>query len=333
MLYYTINIDPEFVDNRGEIFTPKPTMCTFLFSNGTQVNASLPATLLAPLGSFSIVNVVWRDVEVLKREVTTYLDSNTIWKPRVQCLLPTDLKINLNTGTSVIGFKVEITGNATCNGLGLVNVPILLSYSVTKGETWNEITQAYTSIEGHYSAVWMPSATGNYLVNASWSGDSTYPSAKTTVNLAVTPFEEQSVFSVTSNSTLSTIVYDSTNREFSFTVTGPEGSSGYVDARIARSYVGNSANIKVYVDGNQTDRSVSSTEESWLFHFTYSHSTRTVIIKLSAYSPLPFDISLENLIGIVAVTITIICIGTGIYFLRKRRQQNKNASAAQPIID
>jgi outer membrane protein assembly factor BamB len=317
MLYYTMTIDPEFVDNIGKPFAPEPYSCTFLFSNGTEKNASIPATFSAPLGTLSIVKVFWRDTEVLKQKTAMYIDINTIWRPQVQCKLPTDLKINLNSGTSLIGFKVEITGNAACNGLGLVDIPILLSYSVTKGETWNEITQVSTSAEGDYSAIWMPSATGNYLVNASWSGDFTYPSSITTINLAVTPFEEQNVFSVTSNSTLSAIVYDSTNREFSFTVTGPTGTNGFVNANIAKNIVGNAASMTISVDSNPTTYSVSSSEHSWLLYFTYPHSSHTVTISLNTGQSF-LGLSFMDLV-IIGIVVAVICVIAVFLVLRRKR--------------
>ena len=63
----------------------------------------------------------------------------------------------------------------------------------------------------------MPSASGNYAIKATWSGNDVYSSVSTIVNFAVAPFDnqEQNVFSVTSNSTLTGLTFDSTTNELS----------------------------------------------------------------------------------------------------------------------
>jgi hypothetical protein len=56
--------------------------------------------------------------------------------------------------------------------------------------------------------------------------------------------------------------------------------------------------------------SVSSTEASWLLHFTYQHSTHNVVISLTADSILPFDTDIGNLliVGIIAAVIVAVCV-------------------------
>jgi hypothetical protein len=63
---------------------------------------------------------------------------------------------------------------------------------------------------GSFSAVWMPSASGNYVVRAVWYTDGVYSTVSNTVNFAVAAdFEESQVFSVTTNSTISGLAFDS----------------------------------------------------------------------------------------------------------------------------
>jgi hypothetical protein len=211
------------------------------------------------------------------------------------------LTVSLDCSTTYIGFKVEIDGNLTYNGTAISGAPILLSYSVTDGNSWNDITRVNTTSDGKYSAVWMPSATVNYLVKAAWAGNSTHLGASTIVNLAVTAFKEQNVFSVTSNSTVSQFSFNSTSRELSFTVSGPSGTTGYVNVYIAKSLIGDISTLKVYLDGNQIDYTAVSTNASWLLHFTYQHSTHRVIVSLG--SP-------ANSYPLYTVVI-VIAIGTG----------------------
>jgi len=96
----------------------------------------------------------------------------------------------------------------------------------------------------------------------------------------VTLYEEQNVFSVTSNSTISGLAFNTTDWTLSFTATGPNGTRGYTKVTIAKSLVANITNIRVYLDGNQLEYNVTSTDDSWLLTFTYTHSAHQVVVDL-----------------------------------------------------
>jgi len=231
------------------------------------------------------------------------------------------LAVSCQSSTSYSNFRVDINGTLTANGVGLSDSPILLSYSVTGGSSWNDLTLVNTDNNGNFIAVWMPSVTGNYLLKAVWTGNSNYSGVSTIVNFAVTPFEGQSVFSVTSNSTLSGLSFDSADRELSFSVTGPSGTTGYVDLYIPKSLISDVSDIKVYLDGNPLAYSTESQGDSWFVSFTYHHSTHEVVINLgSAPSPTFIQSQLGKL-TIFGVTISAIAIVA--VFLAIRRIKNK----------
>jgi len=196
------------------------------------------------------------------------------------------LTLDLSSAVNYLGFQVTISGVLGYKDVGITGASILLSYSVTGGQTWNEITSVNTSSDGSYSAVWIPSATGTYLVKASWAGNDTFQSTELSRALSVTSFNDQYVFSVTSNSTISALAFNSTSNELSFTVSGPFGTTGFVDMQVAKSLVGNIANLKVYLDGNNLDYTATATSDSWLLYFTYTHSTHTITVDLSS-APTP----------------------------------------------
>ena len=132
-------------------------------------------------------------------------------------VIPADLSLDLSSETSLIGFKVTLSGFLKgLNNSGIKNGAILLSYSVNDGQSWNDITQISTSEDGEYSAIWQPSATGTFLVRALWAD--VYPFQSTTAMrmLSVTTYDGQYVFSVTSNSTVSALVFNSTSTELDF---------------------------------------------------------------------------------------------------------------------
>ena len=318
MLYYYITVSLTFYDNRGEHLSPSPSSWTVLFPNGTRKSASSIETYFGPMGTYSVVNVNWKGYEVLREATPIFLDSNTTWNPRVDCILPAPLSLSLNSSTSYLGWKVVVNGNLTCNEVGVSKASILLSYSVTNGETWNEIMQVDTDSDGAYSAAWIPSATGNYIVRAEWEGNFTFPTTTTLINLAVTSFEEQSVFSVTSNSTMTNLTFNSTSKELTFIVIGPTGTPGVAEVYIPESLVANIADVRVFLDDGQIGYKAISVDDSWLLHFTYLHSTHEITISLGDISSPFTDLILEAVLyGLPIVAVAILVV----FYVAKRKKR------------
>jgi hypothetical protein len=194
-------------------------------------------------------------------------------------------------GTSSVSessFRVKIGGSLTLNGTAISGAPILLAYSVTGGESWQDLTLVYTASDGSYVATWLPSVTGNYILKALYQGNETLLGTTNIVNFALEPCETQSAFSVTSNSTLSALTFDSASRELSFSVSGDSGTTGYVNVNIPKSLVSDVSGLKVYLDSTQIDYTAQSQGDSWLLYLTYHHSSHSVMISLaSASSPSP----------------------------------------------
>jgi hypothetical protein len=167
----------------------------------------------------------------------------------------------------------------------------------------------------------LPSVTGSYLLKAVWAGNENYSDASVIVHFAVTPFEEQSVFSVTSNSTISEFSFNSTSRELSFGVSGDSGTTGYVKVYIPKSLIDDISSLKVYLDGNQLEFTIESQEDCWLLYFTYQHSTHMVTINLGSQGQ--FSELLGNWMFYVTLTAIIIAvIGIGLALRRRKTKQN-----------
>ncbi|MEM2129704.1 MAG: LamG domain-containing protein [Candidatus Bathyarchaeia archaeon] len=233
------------------------------------------------------------------------------------------LTVSCKSSASYTGFKVEVKGSLIFNGTGLSGEPVLLSYSVTSGKSWEDLTLVTTRSDGSYSAVWMPSVTGNYLLKAVWEGNENYSGTSTIINFAVTPVAEQSVFSVTSNSTISEFSFNSTNREISFRVSGESGTMGYVNVYIPKSLIGDTSLLKVYLDGAQIEYTVESQADSWLLFFSYQHSTHIVTISLG---PQELVEIFGNWVFYVIIIIIIIVVVIGIWLALRRRGANQNTS-------
>jgi hypothetical protein len=89
------------------------------------------------------------------------------------------------------------------------------------------------------------------------------------------------MFYAESNSTLSSLAFNSTTKEISFTASGPSGSTGYVSFLISKSLTGNATDFKVYLDGEEIQCNVTELSDSLLIFFQYTHSTHEVLIKLA----------------------------------------------------
>jgi hypothetical protein len=143
---------------------------------------------------------------------------------------------------------------------------------------------------------------------------STKPTAspKSTPNLpapTANPWDNQ--FQIQSNSTISAFSFNATTSEITFTVNGTAGTTGYVKATINKNLMPNSENIKVYLDDNLINCSITSNGDWWTITFTYHHSSHQVKISQqqtngsatsnSAY--LPYVAA-----GIIAALLGLLCL-------------------------
>jgi hypothetical protein len=201
---------------------------------------------------------------------------------------PSTIDLSCTSTTTYIGYKVEINGTLSCNRTTISDAPVLLSYSVSGGTSWEDLTLVYTGSDGGFFAVWMPSVSGNYLIKAKWDGNFAINGTSKIVSLASAPYSDQNVFSVTSNSTVSALSFNSATNELSFVVNGTSGTTGFVDVGVAKSLIADIANLRVYLDGSSMNYTVTSTSDTWFLHFNYTHSTHNVMIDLGeTVSPSP----------------------------------------------
>ncbi len=284
---------------------------------GTELNVNGQGSTNISPGDPLIIDLVTSNGQAAY--ATTAVSNQTIQNPSPtpNPSAPT-LTIACQSSTTYSNFQVEITGSLIADQQGVPFTPIQLSYSVNGGNSWNDLTLVNTDSNGNFLAVWNPAVTGDYLLNAEWAGNDEYLQVNTTVSFVVTPFEKESVFSVQSNSTLSEISFNSTTRELSFVVSGPPGTTGYVDVYFAKSLINDASTLNIRLDGNQIPYTAQSIGDSWLISFAYHHSTHQVTMNLNATSPsIPTrQIILWAIYGVIADAIAIVTI---LLFLRKRR--------------
>jgi hypothetical protein len=243
-----------------------------------------------------------------------------------------NLSFYCTSSTTASGFRVQIKGALVYNFTGLSGSGIAFSYSANGGSTWHDLAYLITGDDGTFSAVWMPSASGNYIVKGVWLGDDAYARTSYTVNFAVEPLENQNqnVFSVSSNSTLSSLIFDSTKNQLSFTVSGPSGTSGYLQACIPKTLISVVANLKVTLDGVDVPYQTLSQGDVWLVTIEYSHSSHSVIMSLNeqGYSaPTQSEQTIEPqglpvitiLMAVVVVLVFVAIVSLTIVFKQRKR--------------
>jgi hypothetical protein len=196
----------------------------------------------------------------------------------LMCLkIGTTISVSTSCPSTLIGYTVNVTGTLGDEyGNSLKNETVILSYTSAGTGTWNLVTSATTDNSGYYSAVWASPETGDFEIRTEWSGNATHSEANNTATLSSLACNDQYIFSVMSNSTISGLTFNAIDWALSFSASGPNGTTGYVRVTTAKTLVPNPEDIRVYLDGNQTEFSIISVDDSWLLEFEYTHSSHEV---------------------------------------------------------
>jgi hypothetical protein len=224
-----------------------------------------------------------------------------------------------------VGFKVKISGRlADAYGLGISGASLLATYAIGGGSP-KDIASFNTTTDGNYYVEWVPtSKSGNYSLKVAWEGNENFERTEASISLAVAPLEEQHVFSVISNSTITEIAYNSTSKVLSFTLEGPSGTTGFANVTIGKGLVAEATGLKIYLDGHKKDYAATSSDTAWLLHFTYQHSTHDVTIDLSQ-SATPFFETPFGIAAIVGIVVAVV-LGVTVGFYKKGYRLRKDAS-------
>jgi hypothetical protein len=156
-------------------------------------------------------------------------------------------------------------------------------FSNTNGTIYlNENTMTWSDVNNRWEYTYATNTTGTVAFAVSAIFDSSQD--LTTINDAVgakTITVWSMPFSIILNSVITELAFNSTSKTITFTVSGPDGTIGYTNVTIAKTLIENINDLKIYLDGNQINYTTTSTEYTWLIHFTYTHSTHKVLITLS----------------------------------------------------
>ncbi|MCW4029441.1 MAG: LamG domain-containing protein [Candidatus Bathyarchaeota archaeon] len=229
-----------------------------------------------------------------------------------QSLHTPSLTLSCTSQTSQQVFNVfKISGDLTSDGIAIPNAPVYVSYSVTNGESWQDLTLLYTDADGTYSALWLPTVTSNYQIKAIYKGDENNLGAVNTINIAIQPSADQNVFSISSNSTITALSFNPESKQLKFNVTGDGGTSGYTYVFIPNALLTPGNELTVQLDNSPINYTVNQQDNGWLLFFAYHHSSHVVTISLDLTSaePKAFDFSeIENYVLLVVIACTAAAI-------------------------
>lgn len=232
---------------------------------------------------------------------------------------PSTIALNCTGINSGVGFGVRMEGRLLVNDLAGANADIVLAYSADKGQTWANFILAKTNSDGDFTAESNLPQSGIFLVNATWAGNSTCQSVREMVNFAVTKIGGQNLLSVSSNSTISTLTFNTTRKTLSFTVEGASRSTGYAKLYLAKSYTSSITGLTVQLDGKEAPYTTQSEGDSWLVTIHYHQSSHRVDIQLAS----PTAAAVDNLFGYwvtEALLIFIVGVATAVLLVFRKKK-------------
>jgi hypothetical protein len=310
---YNIYVDSIFVGKSES--QQRPNMIVL----GNPPNPDVPRPPTGPTGMAEWGYWGWSSFKVNYISVSNQTENNDNSEQNGP-LLPTQISLSTNAEAEQLGYKIHVFGNLIYNEQPIENGRIVLFFSIPGVQVWQPITSTTTNSEGSYSASWIPTATGEFTLRAEYSGDAKFAKSFETKNISITESADETVFFVESNSTLSSLAFNSTSYEMSFTVSGATGTKGYVRFTISKELISDPTALNVYLDGSQLEYTVTDFTDTCELYFVYSHSKHTVLITV----PQPIDSSLipaTATLIIVSTSLAVISVSSIVFFKKRKRQK------------
>jgi hypothetical protein len=99
--------------------------------------------------------------------------------------------------------------------------------------------------------------------------------------------QSQTLFTVASNSTVTSFSYNAVTTQLTFGVSGPDGTMGFVQVCIPKSSLPDPTVMKVTLDGSTVDTTYLPSGNVWLIIFVYHHSNHNVVMTLNPLAATP----------------------------------------------
>jgi hypothetical protein len=246
-------------------------------------------------------------------------DGSSPSPPSSPSLASSYISITAEPLSTVAGSPVNVFGTLTdTNGDALQNKTIVLSYIFSGLDSWVPISSDLTDEQGKYSIQWINSASGTFTLKAEWSGDETNNGTSNQTSLSFLPYQKQQNFIFETNSTIYDLDFNASASSLRFNVTGPSGTTGYVNIRAPTSLINDPSSIKVYVDKELVTYTTTFQEDCWIISLTFHHSSHAMAINFGATNERGSQLDLSVMVISVSIVI-VFCINL-LSYIRKRKR-------------
>jgi hypothetical protein len=228
------------------------------------------------------------------------------------------ITINCISTASASNLKVEVTGTLTYNKTGIPDASIYLGFSADYGNRWENFSLTKTRADGGFGTLWIPNATGNYLLNAQWEGNATLHWVNATVSLVTMPDLAGNEFSVVSNSTISNFAYNLTTQELSFNTNGTQSTTGYAHVCILKTLVSDIQTVKLNIDGHPVMFTSESQDDVWVVSCAYSQSEHAFTVQIP-FAQVLNPATTPWIAIVIAIAVLIAVVALGVTIRRRRR--------------
>ncbi len=236
------------------------------------------------------------------------------------------LNIHIVSGASANNPKVTVSGTLTHNHTAIPNASVYIGYSADCGANWKNFSWVQTHSDGTFAAVWLPNATGNYMLNVHWEGNDTLHWLDATANMALTYDFSGNEFAVISNSTIVDLAYNSTTQKLSFVTNGTSDTTGYTYVCIPKTALINPQMLQIHMDGASASFGSESQEDVWVISCIYSQSEHAFTVQIPFVDAIPPETMPWTLIVLVAV-IVVVAVGAVAVVVRRRRRTAATVAA------
>jgi hypothetical protein len=233
------------------------------------------------------------------------------------------LSISPDSTAYQVGSTILLNGKLTdANGNTLSDETVILSYAAGGSNNWVQVGSGKTNATGFYTVQWLIPASGTFAIKAQWTGSTSYRGSENTVTLSFLPVQGQNVFFVESNSTISSLNFDSASQTLGFTASGPTGTQGYTKVTIAKTLAPNADPFMVSLDGNQLNYTITSLGDNWILAFSYQHSSHQIVVNLASdVSQLPSSPPNYTIFLFGGVAAAVVATLAGLLVLRRTHRK------------
>jgi hypothetical protein len=239
--------------------------------------------------------------------------------PKPEPTIWSTLTIHCISSASASNPKIQVSGVLTYNNTGIPNTAIYVGYSADFGANWKNFSLVQTHSDGTYGTVWIPKATGNYLVNAHWDGNDTLHWLDATANMALTSDGSGNEFSVISNSTLTDLTYNSATQKLSFTTNGTSSTTGYLYICVPKALASDAHVLKLSVDAAPTTFTSENQDDIWFLYCVYSQSAHTFTLEIPNVAVVSSESMPWATILLVLAIVVVVIVAVVVVIRRRRR--------------